>query len=565
MAEACIGVGSLDLDEAEESVAWFKLGVPKLPGAYIKFPQKRVGAGSSETVLQRMQPDRGDCIELPAPSIGAALIAVQQLTAGAESAAPPRRAMSQSEIADLVELCDRYGLDDTPSRVVDDAQFVFLNALHPHDLIVFVREERLNQIYLEMDLGLPPQPPSAEYLRRIAKLGEKHSALGLCETVCAIRPGDVTHETVHQKLFFAAAPYLDYYQVKSSISPGYEYSRFVENMELYLSNFPWAVKSDPGAAQIILMGGGIHRMNIGDRIARMEYRRSDYDFCLITRDEDAAMAAVFRMHAWVSQRSDGMFIAWRTARTLTFVTSSATYQLRLRLYHTIEQALCSADVDCCAVGWDGERMFATERATRAITTQTNIAAPSRHSKSYFSRLLKWFGRRFTVAFPGVEERPIVSRKPGINKFLSNDLQNFVGRFASLASRWSREFADRVVNAEGESDYAPYIWDFEPPPDQCECAVFVSYLARCAERICERRMTSLLALTRHLGRLLYTPAAPPLDEWRRQMQSPDPDAVFMPAGAPASRLEFHKMMPLGIPHGSYNPIVDVSAESWYGSP
>jgi hypothetical protein len=85
--------------------------------------------------------------------------------------------------------------------------------------------------------------------------------------------------------------------------------------------------------------------------------------------------------------------------------SVLTVQIVLRLYESPAEVLLGFDVDCCCVGFDGERVWALPRAIRAIQYGCNIlnplhAWPSKASYEY--RLVKYALRGYAIAVPGME-------------------------------------------------------------------------------------------------------------------------------------------------------------------
>ena len=95
----------------------------------------------------------------------------------------------------------------------------------------------------------------------------------------------------------------------------------------------------------------------------------------------------------------------RTARAVTFVCGwpQRHLQLILRKHRCVAEVLLNFDIDCCQVAYDGQRVFATKAARRAIVTGINIADPvKRNGRDYESRLAKYSFRGFAVSVPGLE-------------------------------------------------------------------------------------------------------------------------------------------------------------------
>jgi len=64
------------------------------------------------------------------------------------------------------------------------------------------------------------------------------------------------------------------------------------------------------------------------------------------------------------------------------------------------------DIDSCAVGFDGVRVYAHPRAARALKYQFNLVDMSRRSPTYEQRLFKYSRRGFCVAVPGLDRSRI---------------------------------------------------------------------------------------------------------------------------------------------------------------
>lgn len=95
-------------------------------------------------------------------------------------------------------------------------------------------------------------------------------------------------------------------------------------------------------------------------------------------------------------------------------------QIVLRIYKSPAEVLMGFDIDSCAVGFDGERVWcggrcwfvcstarrstrvrrALPRAQRAVTQRINVVDLTRRSLTYEVRLYKYAKRGFAVAIPG---------------------------------------------------------------------------------------------------------------------------------------------------------------------
>ena len=129
--------------------------------------------------------------------------------------------------------------------------------------------------------------------------------------------------------------------------------------------------------------------------------------------------------------------------------SVLTVQIVLRLYESPAEVLLGFDVDCCCVGFDGERVWALPRAIRAIQHGCNIlnplhAWPSKASYEY--RLVKYALRGYAIAVPGFESVDV-----DLSKIVGVPLSKLKG-FARLV-RLAMAFDD--AHESGGDAVSPY--------------------------------------------------------------------------------------------------------------
>lgn len=75
------------------------------------------------------------------------------------------------------------------------------------------------------------------------------------------------------------------------------------------------------------------------------------------------------------------------------------YQAILRLYRTPSEILHGFDVDSCCLGWDGQRIWMTQRALYSICNGLNTVNFDRLSPSYERRLAKYGTRGMAIQVP----------------------------------------------------------------------------------------------------------------------------------------------------------------------
>lgn len=89
----------------------------------------------------------------------------------------------------------------------------------------------------------------------------------------------------------------------------------------------------------------------------------------------------------------------RTPNSLTMETAGEILQIVLRLYKTPSEVIHGFDVDCCCMGFDGERVWLTERCLRSLRRGYNVVSFDRLSPSYEHRLVKYGTRGMAVKIP----------------------------------------------------------------------------------------------------------------------------------------------------------------------
>jgi hypothetical protein len=136
------------------------------------------------------------------------------------------------------------------------------------------------------------------------------------------------------------------------------------------------------------------------------FKGTDIDLFLVTRDPDKALWTIIefyhRLRRAIPKKYEIPMI--RTDQSVTFMLPwpYRNIQIVTRLYHSVEHVLLGFDIDCCCVAYDGKRVIALPRATRALQTRTNLIDTTRQSTTYESRLLKYTKRGFAVAVPGLD-------------------------------------------------------------------------------------------------------------------------------------------------------------------
>lgn len=121
-----------------------------------------------------------------------------------------------------------------------------------------------------------------------------------------------------------------------------------------------------------------------------------------------------------------------TPFSLSFVDPQThiKHQLILRIYQSVEQVLSGFDLDSSCVGFDGSQFKAMPRFVRCLQTGLNMVQSGRQSKSFSSRLMKYFYRGVAICLPQLNKDKIsllywFTLQAGGPKALHSNLQNGV--------------------------------------------------------------------------------------------------------------------------------------------
>ncbi|KAF0984457.1 hypothetical protein FDP41_000356 [Naegleria fowleri] len=133
----------------------------------------------------------------------------------------------------------------------------------------------------------------------------------------------------------------------------------------------------------------------------------NYLFTLFKSNLNGHVYRKYFMNSGYSQLQDDILIV-RTEHSVTFYFQYPIrpVQIILRIYKSITEVLCGFDIDSVTFGFDGSQVFCLPRGRRAINTRCNLVDPSRQSKTYEIRLLKYAKRGFRIAIPGYDETKI---------------------------------------------------------------------------------------------------------------------------------------------------------------
>jgi len=128
------------------------------------------------------------------------------------------------------------------------------------------------------------------------------------------------------------------------------------------------------------------------------YKDSDIDIFIYGLNEEEGTQKLIEVYNHIANFIPHKAVCFRSTNAITIV-SQYPYrhvQIILRLYSSPAEIMMGFDVDSCSVGFDGENVFMTPRAHRAIMSRRNSVDMSRRSPSYEYRLWKYSTRGFGV-------------------------------------------------------------------------------------------------------------------------------------------------------------------------
>ncbi len=114
---------------------------------------------------------------------------------------------------------------------------------------------------------------------------------------------------------------------------------------------------------------------------------------------------------WISSQR-GVFRTTNCVSSYIHISGAkyAIAQVILRLYKAPTEIVHGFDLDCVGILWDGQDLWATERALYAHEHKANWFDPARASPSYAYRLSKYSLRGYTIMLPGFDEAIIDHNK-----------------------------------------------------------------------------------------------------------------------------------------------------------
>jgi hypothetical protein len=164
-------------------------------------------------------------------------------------------------------------------------------------------------------------------------------------------------------------------------------------------DFPF--KPDGVDGYFVLAGGAVLRELTENR---MGFSHSDNDFFMITRNKYQACKMIQAVYGWIDSKPEfSNFYITRTNHTVTFVTENEVFQIILRLYHDVFQALSGFDLDPSCLAYDGERVLTIGRGLDCLKSNSFPLLSWKQSETMPWRCKKMRFRRFSITIPGLTD------------------------------------------------------------------------------------------------------------------------------------------------------------------
>eukprot|EP01118_Nematostelium_gracile_P012221 TRINITY_DN4433_c0_g2_i4.p1 TRINITY_DN4433_c0_g2~~TRINITY_DN4433_c0_g2_i4.p1 ORF type:complete len:598 (+),score=159.56 TRINITY_DN4433_c0_g2_i4:17-1810(+) len=141
---------------------------------------------------------------------------------------------------------------------------------------------------------------------------------------------------------------------------------------------------------------------------KLAYLNSDIDLFIYGLNEQEANKKLEQIFESISENVPADVLCFRSEHAVTII-SQFPYrhiQVILRLYKSPAEILMGFDVDACSVGFDGDKVWMTPRAHKALITQSNTVDMTRRSPTYEQRLAKYSERGFAVNVPSLDRMKI---------------------------------------------------------------------------------------------------------------------------------------------------------------
>jgi hypothetical protein len=170
----------------------------------------------------------------------------------------------------------------------------------------------------------------------------------------------------------------------------------------------------------------------------------DLDFFIVAQGSDEANTIARNILVYLQQKANNvLFVRSRYAITCICYMDDDIFvcQIILRCYRTFEQILSGFDIDASCIGFDGQRVYTTERFRRCMKACSILVHPERQSASYWTRLYKYTRKGFALEMPGLN----IFRFVTVNDIDFSSCQGLVKFFLPVfQSQFRFQSSNRIV-------------------------------------------------------------------------------------------------------------------------
>lgn len=155
--------------------------------------------------------------------------------------------------------------------------------------------------------------------------------------------------------------------------------------------------------QNIVIGGGIVLSSLANykSLPELPFNENDIELFIYGGNYDEI---VHRIYDVVMSNVNGHCEIVRTSTSISILFEYPYRHIHISLnhYNNILDILLNFEIDCCALLYDGENVFATERSKRSLTKRYNIVNHNLRTPIHEARLLKFATYGFCVMIPGLD-------------------------------------------------------------------------------------------------------------------------------------------------------------------
>lgn len=186
--------------------------------------------------------------------------------------------------------------------------------------------------------------------------------------------------------------------------------RFESLLDKYTSNLflcmDWS--------NMVLAGGSVLAMLTQHTDEEKEF--SDFDIFLYGLNQRECNRKLIQIYNTFKNVLGDNLLCVRTARTITFMygIQKRYIQVIINKYDTIYDIIDCFDIDCCAVAYDGSKLYYNNLFERAFITNTNVVDLTKQTLSYEYRLAKYGRKNYQVYIFDLEKERINNQIYGKN-------------------------------------------------------------------------------------------------------------------------------------------------------